>query len=690
MTISVIIPVYNAENFLNECLNSIINQTYENLEIICINDGSTDNSLNILKKFSKKDTRIKIFTTDNCGQGSARNLGLNNASGEYISFIDADDWIRLDTYEILYSKIYQSDLDLLFFQMINFIDSTGEFIETDLYNYSSLIDNFERDVPFSSCNIGDLLFNIAVCPVSKLYKKSFLDKNNIRFPENIIFEDNIFFYDVFLKANLISYVDEQLYFRRRHANSITQNITNKSFDIVPATNKLLLLFKKNDWYDKYKTGLINHSFSMILEWFFKANIIISEDFYKFIKENFLGFDNFKLDFFIYLNDKNLKIFKLFLSNDYYLDFISEYEYENINYTCSNSANYNYLVSVIIPIYNNKFLIRRTIMSLMHQSIGFENIEVILIDDKSNDGTLDILKDYSNNYDNIKLIELQNNTGSSGTPRNVGLYESSSDYVMFLDHDDFFEVNALEELYVKINIHNSDVAFGTYSVINNSKFNDIYYSNEKSGYFNSLVDNERFIGFPPPSIWTKLFRKEFLLNNNILFPTILGEDAIFMIKVFLNASGIIYLKDTLVCFHDLNKNSTTNNVTLKYLSEGLVSEKYLYDYFVNLDKEYLFRYRCECNLNFFLSQFLRSNLSKKDIIEILPIFRWFILKCDSLDFVPNGYNNRLLFKYIINDDADSIYDFKNKLILSKKKYFIKRLFPKKWIDFFKKVVIKFKI
>ena len=135
MTISVIIPVYNAENFLNECLNSIINQTYENLEIICINDGSTDNSLNILKKFSKKDTRIKIFTTDNCGQGSARNLGLNNASGEYISFIDADDWIRLDTYEILYSKIYQSDLDLLFFQMINFIDSTGEFIETDLYNY---------------------------------------------------------------------------------------------------------------------------------------------------------------------------------------------------------------------------------------------------------------------------------------------------------------------------------------------------------------------------------------------------------------------------------------------------------------------------------------------------------------------------------------------------------------------------
>lgn len=689
VTISVIIPIYNAEKFLNKCLNSIINQTYENLEIICINDGSTDNSLKILKKFSKRDCRIKVFTTDNYGQGSARNLGLNNASGDYISFIDADDWIRKDTYELLYSKINKFDLDLLFFRMINFIESTGEFIETELYNYSSLIDNFESNIPFSSSNIGDLLFNIAVCPVSKLYKKSFLDKNNIRFPENIIFEDNIFFYETFLKANSISYVDEQLYFRRRHDNSVTQNINKKSFDIVLATNKMLLLFKDNNWYDEYKYGLINHSFSMILEWFFKANIIISEDFYQFIKNNFLGFNNLKSDFLMYLHEKNRKTFNAFLSNDYYLDFISEYNYNNINYDCITSVDFNYMITVIIPIYNNEFLIHRTLLSLMHQSIGFDNIEIILIDDNSNDGTLSILKDYSRTYDNIKLIALENNTGSSGTPRNVGLYEASSDYVMFLDHDDFFDVNALEKLYIEMNNCQADVVFGTYSVIQNNKFNDIFYPKEKAGYFNSLDENERFVGFPPPSIWTKLFRKDFLIDNNIFFPTILGEDAIFMIKVFLNASGIIYLNDVIVCFHDLNEKSATNNVTLKYLSEGLVSEKYLHDYFITLDKEYLFQYRCESNLNFFLSQFLRSNLSKEEIMEILPIFRWFILKCVSFDLVPNNSNNRILFEYIINNDLNSICHFKNKLNFFKKEYFFKRFVPKKYINLLKKIVVKLK-
>ena len=138
---------------------------------------------------------------------------------------------------------------MLFFQMINYMQDSGEFVETELYNYKSLIDNFEDDAIFSIVDIEKFLFNIAVCPVSKLYKKSFLDKNKIVFPEKMIFEDNIFFYNAILKADKLGYVAEKLYYRRRHSNSVTQNISKKSFDIILATNKMLNLFKDKGVYD---------------------------------------------------------------------------------------------------------------------------------------------------------------------------------------------------------------------------------------------------------------------------------------------------------------------------------------------------------------------------------------------------------------------------------------------------------
>ena len=684
--ISVIVPIYNAEKYLKKCLNSIIHQTFKDLEILCINDGSTDNSLKIIQDFSKKDARIKIFNTSNNGQGSARNLGLKHAAGEYISFIDADDWIVEDAYEKLYYKSNKYDLDILFFQMINYINSSGNLIESDLYNYEVLINNFDNEIPFSSKDASEFLFNIAVCPVSKLYKRKFLTENNIVFPENIIFEDNVFFYNAFLKADKISFINKHFYFRRRHSESITQNISEKSFDIVNATNKMLILFKDNNWYSKYKIPLINHTFSMILEWFFKSELTLCEDFYIKIKSEFLGLNEFKEDFNQYLNDYYHKIYKLFIENNHYLDFIPKYnlllsEFDSIK----NDDEYK--VSVIIPFFNNDKLIHRTLMSIIHQSFGFENIEVILVDDNSNLGT-DVIEDYSKKYDNIKIIHLKENTGSAGTPRNIGLIQASADYIMFLDHDDFFDVHAIEKLYSKILENNSDVVFGTYSIINNDNFHDVVYENEKNGYFKNILENERLIAFPPPSIWTKLFRKKFIIDNGFLFPPILGEDAIFMDKVLLNASGITYLTDV-ICFHDLNDKSTTNNITSTYLTEGLISEKYLYDLFCEIDKEYYFKYRLEGNLDFFLSQFLRSNLNKNEIQDIFPIFQWFIEKAQFFDVKPKKHNNVILMNYFVKKDIDAIYDFKIRDDSTKKPNSIKKILEDKYSIFVKKAFVKIK-
>ena len=127
--ISVIVPVYNVEDYLISCMDSIINQTLENIEVICINDGSTDESLKILKEYEKKDERVKVYSKQNSGQGTARNFGLENAIGEYVLFVDSDDWIDIETCEILYDVAKSKELDLLIFLATNFDDENNVFYE---------------------------------------------------------------------------------------------------------------------------------------------------------------------------------------------------------------------------------------------------------------------------------------------------------------------------------------------------------------------------------------------------------------------------------------------------------------------------------------------------------------------------------------------------------------------------------
>ena len=651
--ISVIIPIFNAERYLGKCLDSIINQSFKNLEIICVNDGSTDGSLAILEKYSKKDNRFKIINITNHGQGYARNIGIEKANGKYISFVDADDWIDLDSYEILHDFIVTNKLDVLFFQLINYINSSGNLVETDLYNHVCFKEN---NLIFTPEEYETLLFNIPVCPVSKLYKTDFLRKNNIYFPEDVIFEDNIFFYNVYFQAKKLGFIKKHCYYRRRHECSVTQNFNKNHFDIVEITNRLIDLFIKLNKYDTLKEGIINHTFSMIKEWFLKSPLYLKEEFFSLIKQNYKGVNELKKEFYNNLNHKFKKIFKVILDSEDYIDFISKYKCIDLEYEIIESIKNDYKISVIIPTYNTGNILHRTMNSIENQTFGFENIEVVIVDDCSNSETIKIINQYSS-FENVKVIYLNSNTGASGTPRNIGIKEASSDYVMFLDHDDFFKHDALEELYNKIMEYNCDLVFGTYNSISNGKLFDIKYPNEKNGYFNSISDNERLIAFPPPSIWTKLFRKSVIIENNILFPPILGEDAIFMFKFLLNSKGIYYLWNSLICYHDLNKDSTTNNVSFNYLMEGLTAEKYLFNISNSINKDYYFKYRLEGNLDFFLSQFFKSNLNEKEVNDILPLLYWFAEKGTFYNLTPKEFKNKLLFNSILQKDVFSIMEIK---------------------------------
>ncbi len=251
--ISVILPVFNAEKYIKKAIESVLKQKFTNFELIIVNDGSTDNSLNIIQSFN--DSRINLINQTNHGPGKSRNNALKNAKGDYILYLDSDDWFSDDAFEIVYNEALKFDTDLTFFQMLNFNDETKEVYENDWFNLNNFDESFEERV-FNADEIKGSLFDMSVGVCQKIYKRKFLIDIDAKFPEGILFEDMPFFYYVFLKANRISILKKPLYYRRKHDASITHIVDEKFLDTIPAGQILMKIFIENGWYEKYKFDLL--------------------------------------------------------------------------------------------------------------------------------------------------------------------------------------------------------------------------------------------------------------------------------------------------------------------------------------------------------------------------------------------------------------------------------------------------
>lgn len=199
MKVSIIVPVYNSAKYLRKCLDSLVNQTYSNIEIILVNDGSSDNSLDIIKEYQKKYSNILVFSITNHGQGYARNLGLRKASGDYIMFVDSDDYVSTNIVAKLVDSISDSDVSVCdMYEVVN-----GN--EIYYVNYHC----FENDqINFMLSNPG---------PVAKLYSKRVL--KDVSFMENVYYEDLAFTPKVSLNIHKVSYVQEALYYYVKHMDS---------------------------------------------------------------------------------------------------------------------------------------------------------------------------------------------------------------------------------------------------------------------------------------------------------------------------------------------------------------------------------------------------------------------------------------------------------------------------------------
>lgn len=204
--VSVIVPIYNVEKYLNKCIDSILNQTLKNIEIILVNDGSTDKCGEIIDEYAQNDKRVRVIHKENGGQSSARNMGLDIAKGRYIGFIDSDDSIHLDMYENLYNAIVSSNADIC----VCGRESYSE--ESDSYYKIELIDEL---IDLNQYSLGyyvskKLFYRHTVSGCNKIYRKDIIDKNNIRFKDvNYVgSEDTLFNYEFLLHTNKIKAIDK--------------------------------------------------------------------------------------------------------------------------------------------------------------------------------------------------------------------------------------------------------------------------------------------------------------------------------------------------------------------------------------------------------------------------------------------------------------------------------------------------
>ena len=249
--ISVILPAFNSQKYIGKSIESVLAQTMGDFELIIVNDGSTDNTHDIINSFN--DNRIKIINQSNQGPGAARNNALEFAEGDYIMYLDSDDWFCPDALNVAYTEITKFSTDLTFFQMINY---DGEkYYGNDWFDMKTFDESFENRA-FTPQETPGSIFDLSVGVCQKIYSHEFLKRINAKFPQGIFFEDMPFFYYVYLKAERISILKKPLYVRRKHEKSITNVVDEKFFDTVPAGQELMRIFIKNGWYDTYKFDLL--------------------------------------------------------------------------------------------------------------------------------------------------------------------------------------------------------------------------------------------------------------------------------------------------------------------------------------------------------------------------------------------------------------------------------------------------
>ena len=253
--ISVIIPVYNSEKYVRQCVESILNQTFSDFELICIDDKSSDNSVSILKEYACKDNRVKIIcNVKNMGAGGTRNVGIKHAKGKYLMFIDADDWYEPDTFEICYNQIEKNNNDFVIFNYDRYYEDSGQFSFPTKY-LSGYSDDFDN--PYIKLWKLKKPFIFSAYVWTQVYNTEFIKKNNIRFDSSLrIGEDASFYFEAIIKSKTISVINKVLYHYRKYGESVLSKISPYWMGGIIARCRVYKMFLRAKHKDEYLRSFI--------------------------------------------------------------------------------------------------------------------------------------------------------------------------------------------------------------------------------------------------------------------------------------------------------------------------------------------------------------------------------------------------------------------------------------------------
>ena len=261
MKFSIVIPVYNVEHYLRECLDSVLSQTYSDWEAICVNDGSTDGSSAILEEYAAKDSRFRMVSQKNAGTAAARNTGLKVANGDYIFFLDSDDWIEDRALQILTDNL--NGEDVLCFSGKRYFESTNTFNPADELPEKQ----YRRGMDYYNDNAllaRDFAF---VCVVLRVYNRAFLIQNEIFFDADVSYEDNLWVPITLYQARSIKVITDSLYvYRVREGSKMREVSLKRKKDLLKVANALAEFFIPKEGFDKTVVyHAITHHYQAVFE-----------------------------------------------------------------------------------------------------------------------------------------------------------------------------------------------------------------------------------------------------------------------------------------------------------------------------------------------------------------------------------------------------------------------------------------
>ena len=274
--LSIIIPVYNVEKYIPQCLDSILNQSFKDLEVICVNDGSSDDSLSVLQSYKLKDDRVLIIDKKNEGSGVARNTALAIAKGDYVYFVDGDDWLEDGVLEKIVAKADELNTDILIFSGLSYYNGKGQ---NGAYSKNKLPQKY-FDKVFSSNEIKKDIFKFPSTAWTKLYKRDFLIRNNIKFQNIKVGQDQLPFFHSMIKAERIAILPENLYcYRKNRKGAVTSAKKKKNFSPIYVFYGIEEMLKSENLLDDYKTIFVNRYFAKATSWLGKFQDDLKHEYY---------------------------------------------------------------------------------------------------------------------------------------------------------------------------------------------------------------------------------------------------------------------------------------------------------------------------------------------------------------------------------------------------------------------------